>query len=467
MSQILLANPATPLAGDVATLWRGVLTTLKQRGLLLPRPQQGGYLVPEGVLPVVLPERVIFVLDMQRLGNIPRERWVEPELAAQIRATLGGHAVVVTDSAGLAVQIARAPGLPETLTPAAASLPRHVPLTPEHLAAQPYTVTLGYAARGPVTLDLAGAHRAILTGGTSGSGKTTFLLSGVVQLAAKHPPAELQLALLDPKRVDFGGVTALPHLFQPVAHELADCAALIERVAGEMHRRMTLFQRAGVSRWERYNAAASEPLPLLLLVVDEVADFAGTPPMATLVDIARKGRAFGISLMAGTQHPTRAVIDSQVKANLPTSIAFRTRSGSDSRVILDAHGAEHLRVPGRCLAQLDTGLVEVQTLYVDPEDLTPVLGPLSTGQATAGLSAVESSLVRLAQGEFAGAFNVTALYEHPWNVLSEAPRRYRISKRQLIRLAQQWEQRGWLTGQADAASPRRVTPELCALLPPA
>lgn len=452
---------------EVETLWRGVLTTLKQRGLLLARPQQGGYLVPEGVTPVVLPERIVFVLDMQRLGNIPRERWIEPALAAQIRATLGGHPVVVTDSAGLAIQIAREPFIPVRDNAQRQSLPRHIPLLNEHLTSTPYQVCLGYAETGPIYLDLAIAQRALLVGGTSGSGKTNFLQSVVTQLAAKHGPEEVQLAILDPKMVDFVAFSGLPQLFQPIAHEIADCERLIEQVAGELHHRQALLNRAGVNLWERYNANAATPLPLLLLLVDEAADFAGTPTMNTLVNVARKGRAFGISVIVATQHPTSNVIDSQAKANLPTCIAFHTRTGSDSRVILDANGAEHLRHKGRCLAALDLGLVEVQALYINTERLSELLGSLASGTPGSGLDDREAALVRLAQMELDGAFNVSALYEHPWNRFSESPRRYRISKRQLTTLAQTWEKRGWLTAQSDAASPRQITKALLELLPQA
>ena len=95
--------------------------------------------------------------------------------------------------------------------------------------------------------------------------------------------------------------------------------------------------------------------------------------MQTLIQLARKGRAAGISLLVATQHPTTDVLDTQVKANLPTAIAFRTKSGSDSRVILDRNGAEELPVPGRALI-FQAGWQQVQTFYVPRERVTQLLG---------------------------------------------------------------------------------------------
>lgn len=429
---------------EVVQYWDGILTTLRQRGLL--KPDQTPPVVDAAL---VLPDRVILVLDMHRLAGIAREAWLDPQLWAQWRATLQGRRVKVSDGGGLAIQVARAPGSPERKR-----LPAVIPLTPDLIPPEPYRVCLGFTRRGPVHLDVAGAHRAILVGGTTGSGKTNLIQSILLQLAAKHSPDEVQFAIVDPKEVDFGpAFDAFPHLFAPIVHELGECTWLIEQVEAERVRRQARMAAAGVADWRNLK----EPLPLLLLAVDEAADFVGTPAMDTLKNVARKGRAFGISVIVGTQHPEAKVIDAQVRANLPTAIAFQTRTPVESRVILGCGGAEGLDRPGLALTfvkdEQGVGRWErVQTLRVTPQAIQDLVGQSAVPRPP--LSETEADLVLYALERLEGAFVV--------NRLDEAFRG-RVSRRQIVNLARQWEQRGWLTAPAHATDARRVTPELEAL----
>ena len=163
----------------------------------------------------------------------------------------------------------------------------------------------------------------------------------------------------------------------------------------------------------------------------------------------------GISLIIGTQNPTTQVIDPQVRANLPTAIAFQTRTDIESRVILGRKGAEALNRPGLALAFVDGKWQTVQTLRVASEAVLNLVDDIAVPQLLA-LSAVEADLVLYAVKCLDGAFIINHLYEV-----------YKgdISKRQLTKLAKQWEIRGWLTPPADAVSPRYVTGELLDLLP--
>jgi hypothetical protein len=433
------------IQSEIVGYWRGIVATLHQRGMLHDRPRQGGKVLPEADA-ILLPDRCIFALDLHRLGGIPREAWLSPELWAQWRAALQGRRVIVSDGAGLFIQVGRRPQKRQVMR-----LPQVISLDLEALPQEAYTVILGYAKAGPVALDLAGDHRAILTGGTSGSGKTNLMQSIVLQLAAKHTPDEVQVAIVDTKQVDFGlGFESLPHLLAPVAHTLEQAHRLIEAVAGERVRRQALMARAGVAGWR--DLPEDERLPLLLLVVDEAADFARTPAMQTLVEVARKGRAFGVSIVLGTQSPSSKVIDPQVRANLPTAIAFQTRTDVESRVILGCKGAEDLDRPGLALAFLDGQWQRIQTLYagdVAQDALDRVMPP-----SPHVLDELEADLVRYALDELDGAFTIGRLYEAFGD---------RVSKHSLTRLAQRWERRAWLTEPAHATDPRRVTPELEAL----
>jgi hypothetical protein len=414
---------------EIVQYWRGIKGTLAQRGLLKQKRSDGSRVVPCAQA-LVLPDKAIFLLDMNRLAGISREQWLDEKLWLQIRAALQGRRTFVVDSAGLALVVAREPGAHQPQR-----IPKVIPLTRDQLPDGAYTVTLGRDRRGPVTLDLAGTHRDILIGGSSGSGKTNLLQALILQLAAKHTPRELQVAIVDTKEVDFTGAWhGLPHLLQPVAHDLDEAAALIEQVEAERIQRKAAMRQhaAGVSDWRDLD----DPPPLLLLVVDEAADFAGTGAMETLTMVGRKGRAFGVSIVVGTQYPTSRVISPQLKANLTKRIAFRTSTRTESQVILDRNGAEALGRPGLALTYIGQRWREVQVLRAGDEAFTELVSVDEENELGPALSDVEVALVRYAVEELDGAFTVNRLYD----ALGDE-----ISKRQIIKKSKMWERRGWLT----------------------
>jgi hypothetical protein len=441
---------------EIVIYWRQIVGTLGQRGLVKRRPRQGSAILPVADA-FLLPDRCIFALDMQRLGGIPREEWLKPELWHQWRAALQGRRVFVSDGGGLAITVAREPGQRQRKR-----LPATIPLDLDEVTDAPYEVILGHTRRGMVTLDLAEGNRAILTGGWSGGGKTNLIQSIVLQLATKHGPEELRVSIVDPKQVDFGPLTPyarLPHLFapstslrtSPIAYSIEEASIAIEGVYNEFLRRQALMAQTGVADWRQL--AGEDRLPLLLLAIDEAADLAGTPAVGTVVRLAREARAMGISLIFGTQHPTTQVIDSQVKANLTTAVAFQTRTAVESQAILGCKGAEELNHPGLALTFLDGQWQTVQTLRVEPETAQVLVGQVAAPRLPA-LDGVEAGLVRYAVECLDGAFIINQLYE----VFSD-----RISKRQLTKLGQQWESRGWLTPPASRSDPRRVTDEIVGL----
>lgn len=436
-----------PAFGEVIGYWRGIVGTLEQRGLLRQRSRRGQAVLPEAYVAVLLPDRCIFALDMQRLGGISREEWLRRELWKQWQAALQGRRVFISDGGGLAITVAREPGERPRKR-----LPALIPLAEEEVPQEPYRVRLGYAKRGPVDVNLAGQQRAILIGGTTGSGKTNLMQSIVLQMVCRHTPDEVRVAIVDTKQVDFGQhYGALAHLFAPIAHDVDDAAELIERVENERLRRQAVMAAAGVARWDQLSG--EEAVPLLVLLIDEAADFARLAVMKTLIELARKARAFGIAVVLGTQHPTTKVIDAQVKANLPTAIAFQTRSADESRVILGRGGAEQLSLPGRALAFLDGRWCEMQTLRVDEAVVERVVGQASPPPRRV-LTEDEEALVRYALTELDGAFTISKLYDQF---------KGRISKRQLTALGRRWERRGWLTTPASRNEPREVSEELVGL----
>jgi len=256
-------------------------------------------------------------------------------------------------------------------------------------------------------------------------------------------------AIVDTKEVDFGSTfERLPHLFAPIAHTLEESARLIEAVEVERLRRQSIMAAAGVADWRDCDG-----LGLLLLTVDEAADHTKTPAMATLISIARKGRAMGISIILGTQSPSSKVVDPAVRANLSFPVAFQCRTDVESRVILGKSGAEKLNRPGLALTFIGGQWQQVQTLCVDLEAVAGVAAPVRPA-----LSEVEVALVAHALQELGGAFIVNRLYD---------AHRGEISKRALTTLAQRWEARGWLTTPASRSEPRKLTADLLDLVGPA
>lgn len=437
----------TRMAGsysEISVYWRSIKSTLNQRGLLRQRRQDGSVSIPQARY-LVAPDFVAFVLDMHRLAGVSREQWLDHDLWAQLRATLQGRRVFCADSAGLAVVVARDPGEKR------ARLPARLPLNDDLLAEGDYTAVLGVSAAGPVVLDLAEGERALLVGGSTGTGKTGTVRALVLQLARKCAPDRLALAVIDLKALDFTALARLPHLVRPVATEESDAEALVAWCVGELERRQAVMSAASVTRWDRL--PEGERFPLLLLVVDEVADFADSPVMGDLVKIARKGRASGISLILATQRPDAQVLSRQVKANVTTRLAFRVTDAIESRIILDRTGAEQIKRVGLALCNAGGRWRKVQCAFVPDDSIGEWIDVAPAGPV---LSEVERALVAYAVRELGGAFTIGKLYE---------AHKGRISQRRLTALAQKWEARNWLTTPRHATDARKVTPELLALCP--
>ena len=422
-------------------IFRGLRHTLLNRGLYKSLKDDGRWEVSWTRAYLLRDLGVVaFQVDTMRLP-VGIEKLVDPDVVHQMQAALNGRRVRVTNSRGLAFSVELEPKAPEPKI----HLPRRLILEPENLPEGDYTALLGRAKSGPVVLNLADSERGILVGGTSGAGKTGTIRSLVLQLAHKHGPGELALAVVDLKHLDFMALNNLPHLVRPIATEESEAEELIAWCVAEMERRQAVMQQGHITRWDRM--AEGERFPLLLLLVDEAADLADSSAMRNLVRLARKGRASGVSLILATQRPDAQVLSRQVKANVTTRIAFRVTDSIESRIILDRTGAEAIERRGLALTNAGGRWRRVQCAYVPDEALGDWIDAAPTGPA---LSEIEKSLVAYAVQELDDAFIIGKLYEGVDG----------ISKRRLTKLAQAWEQRGWLTAPAHAADPRRVTDEL-------
>lgn len=210
----------------------------------------------------------------------------------------------------------------------------------------------------PVVTDMAKMPHLLIAGAT-GSGKSVCINTIIMSLIMRTTPDDLRLILIDPKRVELAGYNDLPHLIGNVVTEPDNALENMYWAVREMERRYELLQEARVRDIGGYNEKIAiekelelEPLPYIVIIVDEFADLimtSGKDIELPITRLAQMARAVGIHLILATQRPSIKVITGIIKANFPARIAFQVSSRVDSRVILDMIGAERLLGSGDML----------------------------------------------------------------------------------------------------------------------
>jgi S-DNA-T family DNA segregation ATPase FtsK/SpoIIIE len=248
--------------------------------------------------------------------------------------------------------------------------------------ASPVSVWLGKDISGAsVWADLARMPH-ILIAGTTGSGKSGCINTMLCSVLLRTTPDQVRMILVDPKRVELGLYESIPHLLTPVVSSPKAASAVLANVLGEMERRYERMSLARARNLPELNKALAgrgeDPLPYLLVVIDELADLMMISPQEVedaIIRLAQKSRAVGIHLVLATQRPSVDVITGMIKANVPSRIAFAVSSQTDSRVILDASGAESLLGQGDMLFKpLGTSrLQRVQGAFVTEEEIALIV----------------------------------------------------------------------------------------------
>jgi len=223
----------------------------------------------------------------------------------------------------------------------------------------------------------------LLIAGATGSGKSVCINGIIATFLLTRRPDELQMLLIDPKKVELAGYDGVPHLKRPVVTDMGLVVGALRRVLQEMERRYELFAQLGVRNLEGYRLRREEdpslePLPYLVVIIDELADLMLTTPdevETLLVRLAQMARATGIHLLIATQRPSVDVLTGLIKANVPARIAFAVTSQTDSRVILDMPGAERLLGRGDMLYLPPDAArpVRIQGSFIDDRDLEYVV----------------------------------------------------------------------------------------------
>ena len=259
------------------------------------------------------------------------------------------------------------------------------------------------AVGAPMVADLAALPHLLIAGRT-GTGKSVCLNAIISSILMTRRPDEVRMLMIDPKMVELSGYGTLPHLMHPVVTDMRKAEAMLAWAVEKMDERYQLLAKVGVRHVTSYNnmereeilakigaeteeeiAAVPEKLPFIVIVADEIADMmmtAGKDVEKHIIRIAQKSRAVGIHLILATQKPTVDVITGLIKSNLPARISFQVASKMDSRVVLDAQGAEKLLGMGDMLFLWPgtSTLLRGQGTYLSDPEIHSITDVCSTGE---------------------------------------------------------------------------------------
>jgi S-DNA-T family DNA segregation ATPase FtsK/SpoIIIE len=261
------------------------------------------------------------------------------------------------------------------------------------------TISLGKDISGRIKVTALESMPHLLIAGSTGSGKSVMLNSMIMSVLYKSTPDEVRMILIDPKRLEMGLYEGIPHLLTPVITDPKKAANALRNALLEMERRLRLLAAQGVRNIEQYNkkvrqlrekpislfeenqnddAQDLEPLPYILVLIDELADLMMVERQnveEAVTRLAQMARAVGMHIVLATQRPSVDVITGLIKANFPARISFRVATRVDSRTVLDVMGSEHLLGKGDMLF-LPPGssrLVRVHGAFVTETEINRVV----------------------------------------------------------------------------------------------
>lgn len=351
------------------------------------------------------------------------------------------------------------------------------------------TLALGKDIHGrPHVADLARMPH-LLVAGATGQGKSVCLNSILLSFLYKATPEQVKLLLVDPKRIELSVYADIPHLVHPVVTDMALAKNALDWAVYEMEKRYDAMARLGVRNIEGFNRKlaglsteqAAEfadlvPLPLLVIVIDELADLMLTARKeveTSIVRLAQLARAAGIHMIIATQRPSVDVVTGLIKANFPSRIAFTVTSPQDSRTILDTVGANHLLGKGDMLFKPGGGkTVRLHGALVDEEEIGRVIEfwkaraepqyGLDFGEWSRESQDAQDAGIEGGSGGGEGIPDdpvypeaVAFVMEQGKASISLIQRRFRIGFNRAARFVEQMEQDG-VIGPADGAKPRTV-----------
>ena len=249
-------------------------------------------------------------------------------------------------------------------------------------------VPLGKAVDGSARSFDLGRMPHFLVAGSTGSGKSVAVNGIISSILMKARPDQVKFLMVDPKMVELSVYNDIPHLLIPVVTNPRKAAKALQKVVDEMENRYELFSKFGVRNIAGYNAKVEDwnaqsqekqiPLPLIVVIVDELADLmmvASKEVEDAIIRLGQKARAAGIHMILATQRPSVDVISGLIKANVPSRVAFAVSSGTDSRTILDENGAEKLLGRGDMLFKPidENHPVRLQGSFISDDDVERIV----------------------------------------------------------------------------------------------
>ena len=222
----------------------------------------------------------------------------------------------------------------------------------------------------------------LLIAGTTGSGKSVGINAMILSLLYRNDPDSLKLMLIDPKMLEFSIYNDIPHLITPVITDAVKAIAALSNMVGEMERRYKMMAETRTKNIDTYNAKmkkrGTDTLPFIVVVIDELADLmmnGGKDVEYSIARLAQMARASGIHLIVATQRPSVDVVTGLIKANLPSRLSYRVGQRIDSKVILDALGADSLLGRGDALFTPPgtNGLVRIHAPWNSEEEIEEIV----------------------------------------------------------------------------------------------
>ncbi|MBD3800466.1 MAG: DNA translocase FtsK 4TM domain-containing protein [Campylobacterales bacterium] len=331
-------------------------------------------------------------------------------------------------------------------------------------AKSPLTIALGKDIVGqPFITDLKKLPH-LLIAGTTGSGKSVGINAMILSLLYKNSPDQLRLLMIDPKMLEFSIYNDIPHLLTPVITKAKQAIAALNNMVGEMERRYQLMSESRTKNIENYNEKmkreGGQPFPYIVIIIDELADLmmtSGKDVEYSIARLAQMARASGIHLIVATQRPSVDVVTGLIKANLPSRISYRVGQRVDSKIILDAQGAESLLGRGDMLFTPPgaTGLIRLHAPWSSEEEIDHIVEFLKSQREPQYDDSflAESSGSGSAGSDEGSIEDMDELYEEAKEIvladqktsISYLQRKLQIGYNRAARIIEQMEQRGLLS----------------------
>ncbi len=319
----------------------------------------------------------------------------------------------------------------------------------------------------PVFADLAKMPHLLIAGAT-GSGKSVAINAIICSILFRATPDEVRFLMVDPKRIELSGYEAIPHLLHPVVVEPKMANRALQWAVREMERRYELLDELRVKNIDTYNEVAEEKLPLIVIVVDELADLmmvSSRDVEDSIARLAQMARAAGIHLILATQRPSVDVLTGLIKANFPTRISFKVFSKVDSRTILDSTGAEHLLGDGDMLflPPRKARLQRIHGAYISEKEIERIVSFIKEQ----GAARYDESVLAIAEssdegpdaddGEHDPKYDeaVALVTESGQASISMVQRRLRVGYNRAARMIEIMEKEG-IVGPGDGSKPREI-----------